>query len=532
MGSRRPTQGIPAAAAPVKTRANVQAKVQAVAPWSETEGEPSEEALRQSQARLAAVLETAVDAIITIDERGLMQSVNAATTRMFGYSAEEMLGRNVSMLMPSPYQEEHDAYIARYLQTGEKRIIGIGREVQALKRDGTVFPVDLAVSEVEAGKLFTGIIRDISERRLAEMRLRETDRMASIGALAAGLGHDMNNVLLPVRAHLNALKESADRRGGDREHLERIGKGVAYLQQLADGLHFLAMDPDRIEDVEGATDLAAWWAQTGPLLSKAVPRHVKVIVTFPPGLPLVAVAAHSLTQAVLNLIVNAGEAIPGPPQRKRRQGYVRVWVKFQPGDTELRLGVTDNGTGMTDEVRRRAFDMFFTTKARGLGTGLGLALVRKVVERAGGTVEIESEPGQGTTVLMSLPIVQAPAASSITAVVSIRDGRAASLVRNLLEAAGASVENGREPGRADIWITELSQESSGALSSWRKRCPTGQLVLVGPLRNGRRQSGPFQDPMQGPGQGPVHAITIAEPDDFEAVRSAISLALSRSKETA
>jgi PAS domain S-box-containing protein len=170
----------------------------------------AEDALLQSEARLRAVLETAVDAIITIDGRGTIQSVNPATVRLFGYVAAQMIGQNVKMLMPSPYQEEHDGYLERYLRTGQKRIIGIGREVQARRKDGTVFPIDLAVSEVEPGKLFTGIIRDISERRFAEARLREADRMASIGALAAGLGHDMNNVLLPVRAHLNALKATGD----------------------------------------------------------------------------------------------------------------------------------------------------------------------------------------------------------------------------------------------------------------------------------------------------------------------------------
>ena len=491
------------------------AKAQREARWRTVDHERSEKALRQSQARLSAVLETAVDAIITIDERGRIQSVNAATTRMFGYKAGEMVGRKINMLMPSPYQQEHDAYLARYLRTRERRIIGIGREVHAMRKDATVFPVDLAVSEVEPGKLFRGIIRDISDRKLSEARLRESDRMASIGALAAGLGHDMNNVLLPVRAHLNALKASSDGRVNDRQHLVPIHKGVAYLQQLADGLHFLAMDPDQIEDVEGATDLAAWWAQTGALLSKAVPKHVTVRASFRLGLPQVAVAAHSLTQAVLNLIVNAGESIPGPPRRKRRQGVVRLWARLVSGASQLSLGVTDNGTGMTEEVKRRAFDMFFTTKPRGLGTGLGLALVRKVVDHAGGTVEIESDPGKGTTVQMNLPIIQADATSNITAVVSIRDGRTASLVRNLLEAAGARVENGKKPGRADIWVAEVYQASPAALSLWQKHCRTGQLVTVGRVENERAHAKTMPN------------IAIDDPNDFEAIRSAVALAMGR-----
>jgi PAS domain S-box-containing protein len=482
------------------------------------------EALRLSEARLGAVLETAVDAIVTIDNRGRIQSTNPATTRMFGYLASEMIGQNVNILMPSPFREEHDEYLARYLRTGEKRIIGVGREVQARRKDGTVFPVDLAVSEVEPKKLFTGIIRDISDRKLAEARLRETDRMASIGALAAGLGHDMNNVLLPVRAHLNVLKAAADDRSSDREHLDRIHKGVAYLQQLADGLHYLAMDPDKNDDADGSTDLETWWTQTGSLLSKAVPKHVKVTVRLQAGLPPVAVPAHALTQAVLNLIVNAGEAIPGPPQRKRRQGNVRIWAELESGGSHIRLGVSDNGSGMTEDVKRRAFDMFFTTKPRGLGTGLGLALVRKVVDRVGGTVEVESAPGKGTTMVMTLPAVDRNLESGKTphAVISIQDGRASSMVRNLLEAAGARAEIATEPGIAHILIIEPSETGLAAATSWRNNDLDGQLVLFGkPIGTAA------------PSWRKLEPVVIEDTYDLDAIRTTISLVMSRTcKETA
>src|SRR6185295_5776682 len=194
----------------------------------------------------------------------------------------------------------------------------------------------------------------------------------------------------------------------ERKHVDEIRKSVAYLQQLADGLHFLALDPETEEDARGgggATDLSQWWSQTGALLSKAVPKHVRVSASFPADLPSAGLAAHGLTQAVLNLVVNAGEAIPGPTERKRRQGIVRVWARATEDShgAWVHLGVTDNGSGMTEDVKRRAFEMFFTTKPRGLGTGLGLALVRNVVERVGGRVEIESEVGKGTTVLMIVP---------------------------------------------------------------------------------------------------------------------------------
>jgi len=479
----------------------------------------AEEALRLSEARLRATLDTAIDAIITINERGLVQFVNPATTRMFGYTARELIGRNISILMPPPYREEHDSYLARHLETGEKRIIGIGREVRARRKDGTEFPVDLAVSEVEPRKLFTGVIRDISDRKLAEARVRESDRMASIGALAAGLGHDMNNVLLPVRARLNALSAAADAGSipaAERRHVEEIRKSVAYLHQLADGLHFLAMDPDTVSGAGSSTDVRRWWSQAGPLISKAVPRDVRVIASFPKGLPEVAVAGHGLTQAILNLVVNAGDAIPAG--RKHRRGVVRVWARpdaAASADASVTLGVTDDGAGMSEEVKRRAFELFFTTKPRGMGTGLGLALVRRVADNAGGSVKIESQVGKGTTVLLTLPAARPPAAADRpVAVVSLSDGRAASMAIHLLSAAGADARAAVSPGDADIWVMDAAPDSIRRAFAWRAQHPRGRLVLFGrPATAALRR---WQS---------LHPVTIFDPNDFEAMRAALARAL-------
>ncbi len=476
-------------------------------------------------AQLRALLATAVDAIITIDQRGLIQSINPAGERMFGYTARELIGRNVSTLMPAPFGARHSSQIARYLRTGEKRVIGYGREASAKRRDGSVFAIDLAVSEVERGKLFTGIIRDISDRKLIEARVREADRLASIGALAAGLGHDMNNVLLPVRARLNALLAEGNAAflpARIRDQLAEIRKSAAYLQQLADGLHFLAMDPEK-EGPEGETsDVAEWWAQAGALLSQAVPKHVRVTASIPHGLPRIRVAAHRLTQAALNLIVNAGDAIPA--DRKRRQGIVRVWARAQGGGDgrhRVSIGVTDNGRGMTDDVRRHAFDMFFTTKPRGLGTGLGLTMVRKVVERAAGSVAIDTVVGRGTTVTMTFPALGHHASSSAgpalhTAVISTHNTRAAALIRNFLESARVKVRVGEKPGRADLWITEGATLNRNDANAWLSACPEGRLVLIGGSASyaGFRADFPFP-------------IIINNADDFEAVRTALGRALSQ-----
>jgi Histidine kinase-, DNA gyrase B-, and HSP90-like ATPase len=218
----------------------------------------------------------------------------------------------------------------------------------------------------------------------------------------------------------------------------------------------------------------------------------------------------------LNLIVNAGEAIPAPAKRKRRQGHVRLWAKPEPDGSSVRLGVTDNGSGMTEEVMRRAFDMFYTTKPRGLGTGLGLAMVRKVIERAGGSVRIESKPAKGTTVVMTLPTAKRANADGgrPSAAIRIGDGRAASIVRNLLEASGAHISGGDDPASTDIWVVEPSPTCLADVKAWRTGRPRGRLVLFG--RPGARHAAAWQA---------LQPVTINDRDDLDSIRAALSLAM-------
>src|SRR6185503_260078 len=178
---------------------------------------PSPEA---QAAKLRGILESAVTAIITIDDRGLIESINPATERLFGYGAAELLGQNVKVLMPEPYKGEHDGYIANYLDTGVRKIIGIGREVSGRRKDGTTFPVHLSVGEFEADgrRYFTGMIHDISDRRHVEEALRESERrlaqsqkMEAVGQLTGGIAHDFNNLLLVIAGNLELLELQMDR---------------------------------------------------------------------------------------------------------------------------------------------------------------------------------------------------------------------------------------------------------------------------------------------------------------------------------
>jgi hypothetical protein len=502
---------------------------------------------------VCAALAAALDPIVVIDAVGTIRSSSESVQRVLGWMPGELVGRNVNMLIPEPHRSTHDAYLSQYHRTGQAGILNRARRFKAIHKDGSPVPIELSVSRAETGAgespLFVGIIRDMSgyvaaersrdeervrcQQQLAEqtialqaahVQLRMADRMASIGTLAAGLGHDMNNVLLPVRARLNALRAAAESgrvSAPERKQIEEIRKSIAYFQQLADGLHFLAMDPDATEDARGggaATDLYRWWSQAGTLLSRAVPKHVRVFASFPADLPLAAVADHGLTQAVLNLVVNAGEAIPAPSERKRRQGHVRCSAEAITGEDGpwIRLGVTDNGSGMSPEVKRRAFEMFFTTKPRGLGTGLGLALVRRVAERAGGRVEIQSEIGKGTSVSMLLPAVRSagPPGDRPVVVVSLRDGRAAAMIRHVLEGTVASVRVGGDAACAEVWIVDPGGVTVDEVKAWRTKRPGGRLVLFG-----------RPDARFAPGWNELKPITIGNPDDLDAVRSALSRAV-------
>lgn len=481
---------------------------------------------------------------------GIIQSASDSVEQIFGWTPTELFGRNVNVLIPEPRRSALDRYLDRYRNADRSKTLQKTRRFDAVRKDGTAIQIELSMSRAElpayATPFFIGIIRDVSQQidvsadnagersRLqqliteqtralatANLRLQLTDRLASLGTLAAGLGHDMNNVLLPVRARLNAL-EHAGISAAARGHVTAVRRSIAYLQHLSNGLHFLALDPDvpgATSNGQGTTDLSQWWDQVGALLRKAVPRHVRLLASLPAGLPSVMIAPHWLTQAVLNLIVNAGEAIPAG----RRQGRVRIWANVADNDRVVRLGVTDNGRGMTPGVQRRAFDLFFTTKTRGMGTGLGLPLARKVATRAGGHVVMTSELGRGTTAVLVLPVANGTAAKTARskpnkrlAAVSVRDHRTAALISQILIEAGIKVRvghSGDSPGTSDVWVTEPTSKALVAAQRWRKLAENRAIVLLGtPPKQLRKK------------WAAVGATIIDPPDDFEVIRYALGQA--------
>ncbi|MBL9121688.1 MAG: PAS domain S-box protein [Phycisphaerae bacterium] len=478
--------------------------------------------LRNSHDLLQAILDASGDAIITADRVGTIQSLNLAAERMFGYRPEELLGRNISIFMPPEFRTEHDDYLEKNQRSGEERFIGTTREVVAVRKDGSMFPAEVTSSHVPRLDTLTGVVRDLTDRRRAEAAARQSDRMASIGTLAAGLGHDLNNVLLPLRARLNALA-SAGREGeltkSARRHVQEIQRSVAYLQHLADGLHYLMVQTDeRGESVEGgrSTNLRGWWSQTRILLGNALPRHAKLVGAFATSLPQARLAPHALTQAVLNLVVNAGQAIT-PDHGQDGRGIIRVEATTTTDDTGtwIRLAVRDNGSGMTDEVKRQATDLFFTTKPLGVGSGLGLALVRRVMDEVGGRVDIESSLGVGTAITLvipAIPIVKRKKATrqQANAVISVRDSRTGSLIAQLLSDRGVPTEMKEAPGRSSIWIID-EHVPLAAASAWRRKSPSGALVRLTDPSLPTDASWHLLEP-----------IEINSPDDLDAIRAGLT----------
>lgn len=359
------------------------------------------ERLRESETRLRAILDTAVDGIIVIDERGIIERFNPAAERLFGYRAEEVVGRNVSLLMPSPHRERHDEYIARYLRTGERRIIGIGREETAQRKDGSCFPVELAVSEVHLGnrRAFTGFVRDITERRRAENeRLRLIHELESANEelknFAYVVSHDLKAPLRAIGSLADWLQtdyaERLDAEG--REHLRLLINRVRRMDRLIDGILEYSR-VGRLHEARVEVDTHALVQEIIELL--APPPHIRVTVEA--GLPTIVAERTRLQQVFQNLLSNAIKYMDKP------EGRVHVGCRAADGGYEFY--VSDNGPGIAARHQEKIFQLFQTLAPRDRveSTGVGLALVKKIVELYGGRVWVDSEPGRGSTFYFTLP---------------------------------------------------------------------------------------------------------------------------------
>jgi two-component system sensor kinase FixL len=296
----------------------------------------------------------------------------------------------VNILMPAPYHEEHDSYMRRYLETGQQKIIGIGREVTALRRDGTIFPVHLSVGEMRVGdeRHFTGILHDLSARVRLEEQLREQSALARLGEMAAVIAHEVRNPLAAVRG---AIQVIGSRLPGDSKDAPVTREILARLDALNSLLNDLLLFARTPEPRFAPVSLAGLLAVTSDLLARDPAfRDVHMHLSGDP--PPIIADAELLKIVFQNLLINAAHAM-------QSRGIIEARITTE--DTQQRVTVTDHGPGIPPDVRERLFRPFFTTKAR--GTGLGLSVAKRIVELHGGTIAITCPREGGTEVTVSLP---------------------------------------------------------------------------------------------------------------------------------
>lgn len=360
-------------------------------------------------AHLKSILDSIPDAMVVIDDGGLMHSFSAAAERLFGYGAAEILGKNVKILMPQPYRDEHDTYLNRYLRTGERRIIGIGRVVVGQRRDGSTFPMELAVGEmnVRNQRYFTGFIRDLTERQQTEARLQELQselvhisRLTAMGEMASALAHELNQPLSAIANYVKGSRRMLDGRADDslaplRDAVDKAGEQALRAGQIIRRLRdFVARGESerRVENVRKLIEEASALALVG-----AKDTGVRARFDFAPGADLVLADKVQVQQVLLNLMRNAIEAMEASATRD-------LVIATAPGDNAMiAIRVSDTGSGIAPEIAGQLFQPFITTKRQGMGVGLSIS--RTIIEAHGGTITVAANPGGGTIFTLTLPTV-------------------------------------------------------------------------------------------------------------------------------
>jgi two-component system, LuxR family, sensor kinase FixL len=355
--------------------------------------------LASREAHLTSILETVPDAMIVINVRGIVQSFSVAAERLFGYGPNEVIGKNVKMFMPSPYRDNHDGFLERYLRTGERRIIGIGRVVVGERKDGSTFPMELSVGEMRSAdeRYFTGFIRDLTERQKTEARLQELQtelvhisRLTAMGEMASALAHELNQPLSAIANYLKGAKRLLENRGDDDSNVvcgamdkaaEQALRAGQIIRRLRD---FVSRGESerRVESINKLIEEASALALVG-----AKEHGVRVRLQVDPAHDMILADKVQIQQVLLNLFRNAIEAVT---QGERRE--LVVSTKPSAGGM-LEVSVADTGPGISPDVAPQLFQPFITTKAQGMGVGLSIS--RTIIEAHGGQIWTEPNPGGG-----------------------------------------------------------------------------------------------------------------------------------------
>lgn len=363
----------------------------------------SEEKLKESEALVYGIMNNTEDAIITIDELGHIDSFNRAAERLFDYGAKEVIGENISILTPEPHKSHHDGYLKDYLRSGKGKILGIGpRELLATTKNGKLIPIDLAVTEMWVGEKhrFIGVIRDITERTRLRKRLDQTQKMEAIGNLTGGVAHDFNNLLSIVLGNLELLQGTSidgDQRKLTKAAIDATYRGADLTKNMLSFARRARLEPTVLDLNQVVMDTQNWSIRT-------LPATISIETSLLAGLWPIKADLNSTENALLNLIINARNAMPEGGKLTIETSNVRIDEDYaETRDPELEpgryvmLAVSDTGCGIAPEIIENIFEPFFTTSAPNEGSGLGLSMVLGFMKQSGGTVRVYSEVGEGTT---------------------------------------------------------------------------------------------------------------------------------------
>jgi len=376
-------------------------------------GEEARVTLAAREAHLRSIFDTAPEAMIVINTEGVVQSYGASAERMFQWRAAEIIGRNISMLMPQPFRDSHDGYLHRYLHTGEKRIIGIGRIVVGQRKDGSTFPMELAVGEVNSdhGRFFTGFVRDLTDREEREARVEQLQaevvhisRLSAMGEMASALAHELNQPLSAIANYLNGAKRLLVRGGEvDPKAIEAVDKAVGQALRAGDIIRRLRDFLSRGEGERSVESLSKLVHEAcGLALVGAKESGVEVRYALDPHLDRVLVDRIQIQQVLVNLVRNALESMHG---QERRELSVSTIV-----DGEMAVvRVADSGAGLDPAIAEKLFQPFVTSKAHGMG--IGLSISRTIIEAHGGRIWTEPNPGGGA--VFSFSVRMAPDEESV-----------------------------------------------------------------------------------------------------------------------